>query len=57
MIVRKNQKEFVPGEWDTFISAVKTIQDVNAASPNYLSLARIHIPQFHRGTAHNVNSN
>lgn len=52
MIVRKNQSELNESEWDDFIAAVKAIQDVGASAPNYSSLAQIHTPEFHQGTAH-----
>ncbi|MDE0392105.1 MAG: tyrosinase family protein [Rhodospirillales bacterium] len=52
MIVRKDQKKLSESEWDDFTSAVSTIQDVDASAPSYSSLARIHTPRFHQGTAH-----
>ncbi|MCY4560291.1 MAG: tyrosinase family protein [Chloroflexi bacterium] len=52
MIVRKDQSELTPSEWDTLIAALNAIQDVGADSPNYSSLARIHTPRFHQRTAH-----
>ena len=52
MITRKNQKDFTENEWVNFTAAVRAIQDINATSPNYSALARIHTPVFHQRTAH-----
>ncbi|MCY4557780.1 MAG: tyrosinase family protein [Chloroflexi bacterium] len=52
MIVRKDQKKLTASEWVDFIAAVNAIQDVKASAPDYSFLARIHAPQFHKGTAH-----
>ena len=52
MIVRKDQSELTPSEWDALIAAINAIQDVGATPPNYSSLARINTSRFHQRTAH-----